>query len=477
MLDRFVRGTVDRISPEAPVPVMRYVEETMMLGGAGNVVANLHALGCSAVFVGMAGKDAEGALLTELLDQCGATHGLHLSENRITTLKMRFVSDNHHLLRFDRERIEVLSTKEETMLLAQIEDLCKEVDVILLSDYAKGLLSPSFTQGVIALCARYGKPVMVDPKGTDYQRYRGAFLIKPNRKALELAMQVRLDPRAPDFIGAVARNARRLAVETDIEHVVVTLGSRGMLHVSRENAMDAHTHLPTTAREVFDVSGAGDTSFAALGAGFAAKASIEEAMHIANVAAGIVVGKLGTATVGPDVIDRYLAMQLDREKNVAVKVASLEQALVLVQDAQSRGKSIGFTNGCFDLLHRGHLHSLEQTRKACDFLVVAVNTDTSVKRLKGAARPFQDEKTRSEVLAALSCVDLVLLFDDPTAERVVEVLRPDLIAKEGYTREMWPEARLVESYGGKVLTLDRLEGYSTTALAEKFKDSEGREEG
>lgn len=467
MLDRFVRGTVERISPEAPVPVMRYVDEAMMLGGAGNVVANLRALTCPTFFVGMTGQDAEGLQLAELLTQCGAEHHLNLSERWTTSLKVRFVSENHHLLRFDRERPGELSQGEEEMLLDQVRDLCEKVDAILLSDYAKGLLSPRLIQGIISAAKKYEKPVMIDPKGSDYQRYRGAFLVTPNRKELELVMQERLDPRAPDFIKTVARAAGRLAGEADIEHVIVTLGGHGMLHVGRESQGE-YTHLPTMAKEVFDVSGAGDTSFAALGASCALGATVLDAMHIANAAAGIVVGKFGTATTDPAAIDSYLASQFHGQGRTDSKLVSLEEAVVRVQHARDRGKVIGFTNGCFDLLHRGHLYSLEQARKACDFLVVGLNTDASVKKLKGPSRPFQDECTRGEVMAALACVDLVLLFDEPTAESVVEALRPDLIAKEGYDLKAWPEAQLVEAYGGKVLFLDRLEGCSTSDLAERF---------
>jgi D-beta-D-heptose 7-phosphate kinase/D-beta-D-heptose 1-phosphate adenosyltransferase len=447
------------------------LDETVMLGGAGNVVANLRALGCPVSFLGITGCDADSGLLEQLLTRCGASHSLLQSERWTTSVKTRFVSDNHHLLRFDKETVGSLTPEEEASLLEKLEQKQADYDVVLLSDYAKGLLSPAFTQRVMSRCKACGKPVMVDPKGSDYRKYQGAFLVKPNCKELEQVSHVRLDPKAPEFIPTVAHYAERLAKTADIEHVIVTLGNKGMLHVCRGDASGAYTHLPTVAKEVFDVSGAGDTSFAALGASIAVQATVSDAIRIANIASGIVVGKLGTATVDPAALIDYLHAQSPEPEVPHGKILPLGEALKYLQGAKTAGKVVGLTNGCFDLLHCGHLHSLSQAKKLCDILVVALNSDVSVKRLKGESRPIQDERTRSEVLAALECVDLVVLFDDATAAEVIQALRPDVIAKEGYTLDQWPEARLVQSYGGQAVTLKRLEGYSTSVLIKKMCQS------
>ncbi len=471
MLDRFVRGVVERISPETPVPVLRFSGESIMPGGAGNVAANLRALGCPVLFLGVTGKDAEGDALEQLLSASGVRHCLARSENWITTVKTRFVADNHHLLRFDKERRGLMSQAEEAFILQNLNESLAGYDAVLLSDYDKGLLTDGMTRKIIAACRTRGKPVMVDPKGADYGKYSGAFLIKPNCRELEDVSRVRLDPKSPDFIPETAKQAANLAESLAIEHVVVTLGSQGMLHVGRAEPAGSYTHLPTLAKEVFDVSGAGDTSFAALGASIAVQASVNEAIRVANMASGIVVGKLGTATVDVETLLDYMRRQVHVPQEPAEKIMTLTGAAAAVRRVKSGGKSVGLTNGCFDMLHRGHLHSLFQAKRLCDFLVVAVNSDASVRRLKGAARPLQDECTRCDVLAAMECVDLVVLFDDSTAAQVVDALRPDVIAKEGYSTDNWPEARQVMEYGGKAVTLDRLEGYSTSALLQKITDT------
>ncbi len=299
MMDRFVQGKVERISPEAPVPVFQFVAERKMLGGSGNVVANLRALGCQTYFVGMVGKDDFGADVADLLRQLKSDFYLYQTDDRPTITKARFIAGNNHILRFDNEKIVPLSETEENDLLTHIETKIETADVVLLSDYAKGVLSPSLTQKVIALCNRYGKKVLIDPKGADYSKYAGAFLIKPNRKELEQASGQHLDTADEDFLQKVALAARFILGKYKIQNMIVTLSEKGMLYVS-QNPDVQEVYLATYAREVFDVSGAGDTSLATLGAALAGGAQIADAMHLANMASGVVVAKLGTATVSVD---------------------------------------------------------------------------------------------------------------------------------------------------------------------------------
>lgn len=470
MLDRFVSGDVERISPEAPVPIFRWSSERRMLGGVGNVVANLHALGAKAVLASRLGRDAEGEDVKRLLREQDAELVGVESASVPTIQKTRFVAKGHHVLRMDREKVVAPDADEEARLVASVAACLGDVDLVILSDYAKGLLSGSFCKRVIAAARAAGKPVYVDPKGKDYRKYAGATLVKPNRKELEAVCGIALDPSAEGFLDQVVFYARKLLETIGIDAAVVTLSERGMVYVPLGGG--EILHLPTEGREVCDVSGAGDTTMAVLAAARAAGEPIRAAMELANVAAGIVVGKVGTATVTAGELTAKLVGRTCVSPSAGGKVFARAALADKVRAWQAQGFRVGFTNGCFDCLHSGHLHSLRQARGSCDRLVVAVNTDASVRRLKGPTRPLQDERTRTEVLAALSCVDAVVLFDDETALPTVEALRPDVIAKEGYSLDRWPEARFVTSYGGTAVTLDRLEGYSTSAMLSR-RDSRG----
>ncbi len=469
MLDRFVQGTVDRISPEAPVPVFRWGAERTMLGGVGNVVANLRALGVRTSVASRVGDDAEGRALSGLLAVSGVEN-LALTSKAVPTIqKTRFVAQGHHVLRMDRERISPLAAAEETELLARIESVLSRVDVVILSDYAKGLLSKTFTEKVIAACRAAKVGVYVDPKGKDYRKYAGATFVKPNRKELEAVCGVSLDPTAPDFLEQVVHYARRLLATVNIEHIIVTLSEKGMVYVPGDGGETIY--LPTECREVCDVSGAGDTTMSVLAAARAVGATFREAMELSNVAAGIVVGKVGTAVVTPAELDTAL----EQKKSVSKfdrKIYSRAALTEQVRAWQAKGLKVGFTNGCFDCLHMGHLASLGQAKAHCDKLVVAVNSDASVRRLKGPSRPVQNETTRTHVLAGLEAVDAVTIFDEATALPVVEALRPDVIAKEGYAIADWPEAQFVVSYGGQAVTLKRVDGYSTSSLIARMNEKE-----
>ncbi len=472
MLDRFVQGDVGRISPEAPVPVFRWSSERRMLGGAGNVIANLRALGAAASLACRVGRDPDGDEAARLVAAAGAELLAARSADVPTIQKTRFVARGHHVLRMDREVVVPLAREEEDELVAKIEAKLPEVDVVVVSDYAKGLLSRSFCERTIAACRAAGRRVYVDPKGRDYRKYSGATLVKPNRAELEAVSGVPLDPAAPDFMEKVVSSARKLLSAVSIEHAVVTLSERGMIYVPGDGGETVY--LPTECREVCDVSGAGDTTMSVLAAARAAGASFREAMAVANAAAGVVVGKVGTATVTPAELRAALSRRSAGAMPFEEKIMDRAVLASRVRAWQAGGLKVGFTNGCFDCLHCGHLSSLYQAKEHCDRLVVAVNSDESVRRLKGPSRPIQDERTRTLVLAGLELVDAVTVFGEATALPVVEAIRPDVVAKEGYTIENWPEARFVVAYGGEAVTLRRVDGYSTSSMVDRLNAKGGR---
>ncbi len=454
MLDRYVYGEVDRISPEAPIPVFLETRETAMAGGAGNVVRNLAALGTPTGFVSVIGDDGTGADLRGLLSALsGVTVNLEVAPGLTTTIKTRYISGHQQLLRADRERTGGIPQAVQRAVASRAAELAAEVDVIVLSDYGKGVLSPEANRTLVAAAQKHGRKIIVDPKGDDFTRYRGAYLVTPNRRELQAATGLPTDTDE-QMIAA----ARRLMADCGIANILVTRSAEGMTLVTKDGA----EHLPAEAREVFDVSGAGDTVVAVMAAAVGAGLPLVDAARLANVAAGIVVGKVGTAVVYlSEIADALHAGELLRGER---KLASLDAALDHVARWRRQGLRVGFTNGCFDLLHPGHLHLLNQARAACDRLVVAINTDASVKRLKGADRPVQSEAARAAVLGSLAMVDLVVLFAEDTPMRQIEAIRPDVLVKGAdYAVKDVVGGSFVQSYGGKVLLAELAPGHSTTA--------------
>ena len=440
MLDRFVYGEVDRISPEAPIPVLRIARESAMLGGAGNVVRNLAAIGAKPHIVSVVGDDEAGREIAELLRRDSIPATLTTEAGRRTTVKMRYVAGGQQLLRADRE------TEAHVAKLGALPT----ADAVVVSDYGKGVVTPEVVQRLVAATA----PVVVDPKGADWSRYRGAALITPNRRELAEASRM-----ATGTDAEIVAAARHMIASAGIGAVLATRGAEGMTLVTARDA----THLPAQAREVFDVSGAGDTVVAVLAAGFAAGIAPTDAAQIANVAAGIVVGRSGTAVAYAEEIVAAL-----REAG-GTKLAGRAQALERVADWRRRGLKVGFTNGCFDLIHPGHVSLLAQARAACDRLVVALNSDASVQRLKGKGRPVQDAAARAAVLSSLADVDLVVAFGDESRENdtpiaLIEAIKPDVLVKGAdYTEDRVVGADIVRAYGGKVLLAELTPGQSTTA--------------
>lgn len=470
MLDKFFYGEVERISPEAPVPIFKIVKEKLMLGGTGNVIANLASLGVKTKYAGITGNDASGKQLEEFLKDTKCDFSLIKPDNYPTTTKIRMIANNNHLIRADKEDVLQLSEKHIKKLEEIIEKQIKNSDIVLVSDYKKGLLTLKSTQMIISLCKKHGKKVLVDPKERDFSKYSGADIVKPNLKEFELVSGKKFDTSKEDFKLKIKECALDVMEQYNIENLLITLSKDGMMYVPSNG--DA-IHISAEAKEVFDVSGAGDTSLAVLGASLAAGVKVADAMRLANLASGIVVGKLGTACVTPeelsDAIDRTNGVHKLSQDS---KIISIKEAQKIAKDLKLKNKIIGFTNGCFDVLHLGHIHSFASAKNECDYLFVGINSDKSEKKLKGEKFPLQNEKTRAYVVASLEFVDYVVLFDEDTALNLIDVIKPDVIAKEGYKIENWPEAQKVISYGGRAIELERIEDYSTSAVLEKIDSLE-----
>ncbi len=454
MLDRYVYGSVERMSPEAPVPVLRQSGERAMAGGAGNVARNIAALGGTALLIGLVGDDAAGRELSALLGEAHRVAPRLITDPaRPTTLKTRFIAGRQQLLRVDGEAPNPAAGGTAQALVAALKEMLPGADVVLLSDYAKGVLSEEVLPHAIALARGAGKRLIVDPKSRDFHRYAGADLLTPNRGELAAATAV-----AGEDDDSVAAAARQAIASAGVGAVLVTRSERGMTLV--ENGREP-LHLPAEAREVFDVSGAGDTVIATLAAALAAGTGLPQAARLANTAAGIATGKLGTAVVHP--ADLLGALQARTVLASEAKVVALETALERVQRWRAAGERIAFTNGCFDLIHPGHVSLLGQARAAADRLVVGLNSDASVRRLKGEGRPVQNETARGIVLASMGAVDLVLIFDEDTPIGLIEAIRPEVLVKGAdYRLEQVVGADIVQGYGGRVVLADLLAGHSTT---------------
>ena len=459
MLDRYVYGVVNRISPEAPIPILSVEGDVAMPGGSGNVVRNLTALGAAVAFVSVVGDDQAGSDLTGLIGgQPNVEPWLLVQGGRTTTTKTRYVAQGQQLLRADHEIAQAIHPKLAERLLRITQDALTATTVTVLSDYNKGVLSGDVPARIIAAAKAANRRVVVDPKGRDYGRYAGADVITPNRRELAEATGMPVDTEA-----ALVAAAQSLQTAHGFGAVLVTRAEDGMTLITADGAPH---HFPAEAAEVYDVSGAGDTVVATLAAGLAAGLDLPIAVRLANIAAGIVVGKVGTAVAR----ESDLLAALSPQGGALRKVVTREQAAEQVERWRQRGWRTGFTNGCFDLLHPGHIHLLEQARSQCDRLVVGLNSDASVRRLKGASRPVQSEAARAAVLGSVAAVDLVCVYDEDTPEETLHALRPDLLVKgSDYTIGTVVGADFVQSYGGQVLLADLLAGYSTTATVQRLR--------
>ena len=461
MLDRYLVGGVARISPEAPVPVVRLEAERTTVGGAANVAANLAALGLQVTLAGWTGDDAHRAALLEALDGAGVdTRPVAVVPGRSTTTKTRVLANRQQLVRVDDEETSSLADDERARFDDQVTGLLDErYDAIVLSDYAKGVLSDGVCRAVIARARATETPVLVDPKSLDFSRYAGASAITPN--ASELAAAAHVDAFDES---AMLAGAERLRRDLDLGAMVVTRGPRGITVVDRSGVH----HVEARAREVFDVSGAGDTAVAALAAGVAAGLDWVDAAAGANLAAGVAVAHVGTVAVSPGELLQAIAMDEPGRGALEAKICDLDSALAAVERWRAAGATVGFTNGCFDLLHAGHVSYLDWARGHCDHLIVGLNSDSSVTAQKGPGRPVVAERERATVLAGLAAVDIVTVFSEPTPLRLVEAIRPDVLVKGAdYEEDDVVGAAEVRGWGGKVLLAPLVEGWSTTAVLER----------
>lgn len=453
MLDRYWHGDASRVSPEAPVPVVKVENQEDRPGGAGNVALNIAALGSAATLVGIIGNDETGNELRSRLEAAGVYCDFLCSEHKPTITKLRVVSQHQQLIRIDFE--EKFQPEDVLDLRSKVSGLIDQSQVMVLSDYAKGALQD--IPDLIELARSKNIPVIADPKGSDFSKYKGATLITPNLSEFEAVVG------HCEHEQELVDKGSRLVRDLGLEAMLITRGEHGMTLIRPDSP---ELHLPARAQEVFDVTGAGDTVISVLSSALAAGDNLADATALANLAAGLVVGKLGTAAIsGPELRRAILA-----EQGSGRGVMSSEQLKIAVEDAKAHGEKIVFTNGCFDIIHAGHVGYLAEARKLGNRLIVAINDDNSVKRLKGPGRPINPVDRRAAVLAGLEAVDWVVSYSQDTPEILLENLQPDILVKGGdYTIDQVVGGSYVESYGGEVKALEFLDNCSTSAIVEKMQ--------
>lgn len=457
MLDKYIWGQVERISPEAPVPVVQTTWQNERPGGAANVAMNLAGLGACVTVAGFGGGDEEQERLESMLANAGVEPILTEVASIPTTTKLRIFSGNQQMMRLDTETVPSSSDAAYAELLERVAALLPHTSVVVLSDYAKGVLTESLCRSIIAEAGKLGIPVLVDPKQRDFSRYHGASTICPNLKELSTATGESI----ADIDRLLAAGQARLG-PLGMDFMVVTMGDKGIAVLRK----DSRRHAPAVARQVYDVSGAGDTVIAVLALAMACDVEIETAIQLANIAAGIVVNKVGTVPLQREELLGALSQEL--VLHMDEKVLPLGRLLSRVTAWRSAGDRVVFTNGCFDILHIGHITLLEQARRQGDRLIVALNSDQSVRRIKGPLRPVVGEHERARILAALSAVDAVIVFPESTPLKLIEAIRPDVLLKGGdYREEAVVGAREVRAWGGRVELIPLVEGISSTRLIAK----------
>lgn len=466
MLDHYISGKASRISPEAPVPILNKERSWTVPGGAANVARGLAKLGCHVRLLGLAAQDGAGETLRKEVSAEGISAAFVTGKNRPTTCKTRIMASGQQLLRVDEEFVRKPELEERIALRHHLEDMIDGCDALILSDYAKGALlndktGVSLCQEAIKLARQKNIPVLIDPKGTDWDRYKGAQCITPNLAEFKQICQVL---GKGDISRNYALHAENIIRQFNLDRLLLTKGRDGMTLFEPDKKAAV---IRATAREVADVSGAGDSVLAVLTACVAKGMSWLESARIANIAAGIAVGKLGTAPVNIHELNNALA-----EKTSKAKIFSFNELMEQIKDWRNDGLRIVFTNGCFDLVHPGHIHVLKESSKMGDRLIVGLNTDNSVKRLKGTERPIQDENSRALVLSSLNMVDAVVLFNEDTPENLIKAIKPDVLVKGGdYQSNNIVGADFVQNYGGEVRIVKLIDGCSTTNLVKLIKGS------
>jgi len=457
MIDHYLFGKVERISPEAPVQVVEIEKEKMLLGGAGNVINNLLALGAKVCVASVIGDDENGEWIkNRLLSKAIDLNNLVYQKGRHTSKKTRVISSNQQIVRFDKESKDDISKESEEKLLSSMS---QEYDLILLSDYAKGVLTNSLTKKIIAYANIKNIPVFIDPKGSDYSKYLGATLITPNKKEAELATGIKITNDE-----TLKKAGTELKEKYDLKSVIITLGENGMAIFE-----DEMIKIPTVAKEVYDVTGAGDTVISALGYAMSNGKSLKEAAKFANYAAGVVVGKVGSATATISEIEEYKKSLHQESTEDFIK--DFESISLIVKNLKQKEQTIVFTNGCFDILHLGHVKYLESAKKMGDILIVGLNSDDSVKRLKGKTRPINTQYDRAYLLAALECVDYVVIFDEDTPYELIKIIQPDILVKGGDYRY---KNVVGSDIAKEVRFVDFVDGKSTTSIIRMICDTDDK---
>ncbi|MEK6776624.1 MAG: D-glycero-beta-D-manno-heptose-7-phosphate kinase [bacterium] len=464
MVDEYIWGKIERISPEAPIQVVDVQSENALLGGAANVVSNLTGLGARVYLAGVVGRDQKGEFLKERLQEQGVrTQGLVTDPGRPTSTKTRVMGQNQQLLRIDREYKAPLSGVSEDRLLQYVCRQVRDCDAVILSDYEKGVLTHGVLAGTIRSAREAKKIIVADPKGRDFSRYRGVTCLTPNRKEAEEACGWPVQSKRD-----ILKAAKHLQKVLKSRACLITLGKDGMALLDRKD----FTVIPTVAREVYDVSGAGDTVIAVFTLVASSGYDLATAAVLANTAAGIVVGKVGAAKATPQEILDYERDNLDAS---ARKIFMLQDLQDKVRSIQKQGGKVVFTNGCFDLLHVGHIRYLQEARRLGDCLVVGLNSDSSVRRLKGKRRPLISQDERAHILSALDCVDYLVIFDELTPLNLLRRLKPDILVKGGdYKKSEVVGADLVESYGGRVALIPVVKGRSTSDIVKRIVERYGK---
>lgn len=465
MLDRYLYGDAERMSPEAPVPVLRAVDEQERVGGSGSVAANLLALGLEVLCCGVIGDDPAGLRLLELLQSAGADcSGVMRISERLTTTKTRFIGLAQHrhrqqLLRFDQEDTHALAPDQVAQLRGVIDRLMSSADVVCIEDYNKGLISPELVAHVVARASKAAKKVLVDPAAIDdFSRYRGATLLTPNRNELSAALRARFEG-----LESMGRAAAGLARELGAEAIVVTVDREGAILAQSDGTVE---HIPTRPRAVYDNTGAGDAVLAMLAAAVATGATYPQAVALANIAGGLEVEKFGCVPISKEEV--LADLRIEHHRRVG-KLRTLDELVSELTLRRDRGATVAFTNGCFDILHRGHVEYLREAGDLADVLVVGLNSDDSVRRQdKGPNRPVNSQQDRAAVLGALESVNYVVVFDDDTPEKLITAIKPNVLVKgEDWKDKGVVGRQFVESYGGKVVLAKVREGYSTTAILKR----------
>jgi D-beta-D-heptose 7-phosphate kinase/D-beta-D-heptose 1-phosphate adenosyltransferase len=461
ILDRYYWGEVDRISPEAPIPVVKVTHKTQRLGGAGNVAMNLCGLKCAVFLLAVCGEDNHVNYLTKIINKEGIDYQLIIDPNQPTTTKTRIIGQGQQLLRLDEEISITISPKIEAKLFSQFKIHLQKTDAVILSDYGKGIFNGDFAQKIIMHCKLNKVPVFVDPKGNSWKRYNGADCITPNEA--ELFLVAPFDRQSNNDLAA---KAHKTIIDYKLTHLLVTRGAKGM---SLFNLNQDSIHIQTKAQEVFDVSGAGDTVIATIAASRACNLSMEAAARLANTAAGVVVGKLGTHAISALEFKQAL---IGKNVTGTDKIVGHDQASEISDRWRNEGKKIVFTNGCFDILHVGHMKVLRTASDQGDKLIVGLNSDASVTRLKGESRPVISEAERAALLSNIESVDMVVLFDEDTPLELIKRIRPDILVKGGdWSCHSVVGRSEVESWGGRVHIVSVLEGVSTTNVIKKMNSN------